>query len=100
MHTQPMEAIDREFDGSLWFPTLAEMPAVDHIRACPSIQVTYLDRISDRCLVLDGIASVCCDSDLADSDWHSQFTARASHDASNAPAAVIRVDVISADVWE
>lgn len=80
LHTEPMTAADREFDGQIWFTAPDSAPIVHDISARPAVQVTYVETTSNRCLVLDGIARTCRGTDLT--------------------RTVIRVDVISADVWE
>lgn len=80
LHTQPMEPAGRDFDGEIWFGTPSAAPVVDDVLASPAIQLTYVEPTSNRCLVLDGIGRICTGAD---------------------PGRVfIRVDVMSADVWE
>ncbi|MEP6591460.1 MAG: pyridoxamine 5'-phosphate oxidase family protein [Gemmatimonadota bacterium] len=95
LHTRPMAPTRRLFDGEIWFATPDADPLLDHVRARAPVQVTYLDRETNRSLVLNGVARVC---------------QRATHGAGIAammprrPKATaisfIRVDVMSADVWE
>lgn len=80
LHTQPMEPAERDFDGEIWFGTPSAAPVVDDILASPAIQLTYVEPTSNRCLVLDGVARICTGAD--------------------AGRVFIRVDVVSADVWE
>lgn len=83
LHSEPMEASSRTFDGEIWFTAPATAPIVERVRRRPPIQVTYVDATSNRCVVLDGIARIC--SDAAVSDDSRTF---------------IRVDIVSADAWD
>ena len=82
LHSEPMEASDRDFDGELWFPARQTAAILDRVRSRAAVQVTYLDNLSNRCVVLDGIARV---------------SGGSGHDA--APT-FLRIDIMSADIWE
>jgi hypothetical protein len=83
LHSEPMEASHRTFDGELWFTAPAAAPIVARVRRRAPIQVTYVDANSNRCVVLDGIARICTDAA-----------------ARNDTRTFIRVDIVSADAWD
>lgn len=95
LHTRPMAPTRRRFDGELWFATAEADPIIGHVRARAPVQVTYLDGPSNRSLVLNGVARVCERTDNAATlpQW---FTRRKEIPA----VTYIRVDVMSADVWQ
>lgn len=82
LHSEPMEASERDFDGVIWFPTSESAPVLERVRARAAVQLTYHDKHSNRCVVLDGIARIC------------DGTGR------RATNRFIRVDVVSADAWD
>lgn len=82
LHSEPMEATDREFDGEIWFATRESAAVLDRIRLRAAVQVTYIDRASNRCVVLDGIGRICAGADR------------------DSARTYVRVDIMSADVWE
>jgi hypothetical protein len=82
LHSEPMEASQRDFDGVIWFPASESAPVLERVRARAAVQLTYHDKHSNRCVVLDGIARVC------------DGTGR------HATNRFIRVDVVSADAWD
>jgi hypothetical protein len=82
LHSEPMEASERDFDGVIWFPASESAAILERVRARAAVQLTYHDTHSNRCVVLDGIARVC------------DGTGR------HATSRFIRVDVVSADAWD
>ena len=100
LHTQPLEQMDRDFDGELWFATPGSAPLVAHLRAHADVQVTCVEPASSRCVILDGIARVFGGTDSLRPGWRPGL-AWWRHRGRRDPAeAVIRIDVVSADVWE
>ncbi len=85
----------RLFDGEIWFATPDADPVLDHVRARAPVQVTYLDRETHRSLVLNGIARVC-----QRATHGAGFSALMPRRQTAPPITFIRVDVMSADVWE
>lgn len=95
LHTRPMAPTRRLFDGEIWFATPAADPVLDHVRARAPVQVTYLDGTTNRSLVLNGVARICqrTREGIEVSNWFKR--------RSQSPAVTyIRVDVMSADVWQ
>ena len=82
LHSEPMEASDRAFDGEIWFPTRESAAILERVRTRAAVQVTYIDDLSNRCVVLDGIARVCGGT------------------GPDAASPFIRIDIVSADIWE
>ncbi|MES2306348.1 MAG: pyridoxamine 5'-phosphate oxidase family protein [Gemmatimonadota bacterium] len=95
LHTRPMAPTRRLFDGEIWFATPDADPLLDHVRARAPVQVTYLDRETNRSLVLNGVARVC-----QRATHGAGFSAMMPRRQTAAPITFIRVDVLSADVWE
>lgn len=95
LHSRPMAPTRRLFDGEIWFATPAADPVLDHVRARAPVQVTYLDGEHNRSLVLNGVAQICQRTRNGDilPSW--------LHRRRNTPSVTyIRVDVMSADVWQ
>jgi hypothetical protein len=82
LHSEPMEPSERDFDGVIWIPTSESAPVLERVRARGAVQLTYHDKHSNRCVVLDGIARIC------------DGTGR------RVMGRFIRVDVVSADAWD
>ncbi|MEO5798253.1 MAG: pyridoxamine 5'-phosphate oxidase family protein [Gemmatimonadales bacterium] len=95
LHTRPMAPTRRLFDGEIWFATPDADPLLDHVRARAPVQVTYLDRETNRSLVLNGVARVC-----QRATHGAGISAMMPRRQSAPPITFIRVDVMSADVWE
>jgi general stress protein 26 len=97
LHSRPMQTVDTEFDGDVWFFANKFSSKVSEILARPRVNVSFLN--PNRYLSLAGRAEVVADLEKKRELWADMWQAR--FDGPDSPDAVlIRVAAESVQYWD
>jgi general stress protein 26 len=99
MHSCPVAPVTRDFDGELWLPVSRHDPAFSNLHRVPSVLVTYINGETQRCVTLYGAGRL----ETSNAAWRALPLAgiheHVALTAAETDRALLRVQVVSADVW-
>ncbi|MEW6056343.1 MAG: pyridoxamine 5'-phosphate oxidase family protein [Bdellovibrionota bacterium] len=100
MHSRPMAAQHREFDGTLWFFSSANSPKVTELKHDQRVQLSYVDSSNRHFVSVSGTAQVVRDKEKAKEFWNPAYKAWFPKGLDDPELALIRVHVERAEYWD
>ena len=95
--SRPLAVLDREFDGDLYFFTMAPSPKTEQIAADSHVNVSL--QSGDDYLSIAGTASVSRDQTLIDELWNRYAEAWFEQGRQDPSVALLKVHADSAEYW-
>jgi general stress protein 26 len=95
--SRPLAVLDREFDGDIYFFTMAPSPKTEQIAADSHVNVSL--QSGDDYLSIAGTASVTRDQALIDELWNAHAAAWFEQGREDPSVALLKVHAESAEYW-
>ena|SRR5581483_3988173 len=99
LHSRPMVALDREFDGEVWFLTMEATPKVDEALHHRQVAVSYVKPNETVFVSLSGIAELVHDQKAVKKLWKSAYQDWLPVGPDDPTMAVLKVHVERAEYW-
>jgi len=99
LRSRPMLTPPHEFDGDVWFYTLATDPKAMEISAHPQVSVTYANAKEQRYVSLTGSAEIVTDRKKFELLWSDELLQWFPAGVDDPDLALIRVRVNDAEYW-
>ena len=100
IHSRPMQNVQENFCGKLYFFTNREASQAEEIRDDSSVAVSYVDVENDNYVHLRGIAKTTSDPALIDQLWNRYVSLWFPDGQSSDEVCLIEINVQSAEYWE
>jgi general stress protein 26 len=98
LRSRPMVTQETDFDGDLWFFTIAPSAKVDEIQEHRQVNISYMAR--DVYVSVSGSAQLSRDRKKIDELWNPTYKAWFPKGKDDPELALIRVKVAQAEYWE
>ena len=97
---RPMSAVNKEFDGALWFFTKADSPKIAEIEQNKNVLLAYSEPSKQEYISIQGTAEILNDRAKIAELW-SEFNRAWFPEGKDDPTIrLIRVEVTSAEYWD
>lgn len=100
LRSRPMQALDRPFDGELWFFTEAESPKSDEIAEESQVNVSFAEPARQHYVSLSGTGRVVRDRREAELFWNPAFQAWFPGGLDDPRLALLKIRVECAEYWD
>lgn len=100
LHSRPMTAQRRPFDGFLWFLTDRRTHTVEDLALHPLVNVSYTQSDDQRYVSCSGEATLVEDRTLVREFWQAPFAVWFPHGPDDPELVLLRVHVDAADYWD
>ena len=100
LHGRPMVAVDKEFDGTLWFFTRWDTPKVEQFRKDPRVLLAYSDPDDQVYVSISGQAEILRDKALVDAHWKEAMRTWFPKGKDDPEIALIKVESQGAEYWD
>lgn len=100
MHARPMVAVQKDFDGVLWFFTDARSRKVDEIDDEQQVLLTYADWDQQNYVSVDGRARIVTDKATIKDLWRESMRTWFPKGTDDPNVALLKVTVDSAEYWD
>jgi general stress protein 26 len=100
LHSRPMVAPEREFDGDLWFLTMEAAPKVGEVQLHRQVAVSYIKPDKDLFVSVSGTGELVHDQAAVKKLWKSSYHPWLPVGPDDPSLAVLKVHVQSAEYWE
>ena len=100
LRSRPMATQDTDFDGTLWFFTLADAPKVGEVERREQVNVSYADPDTQRYVSVSGTAHLVRDRRQLEALWKPILKAWFPKGLDDPEIALLRVDVERAEYWD
>lgn len=100
MHARPMVAVQKDFDGVLWFFTDRSSDKVDQVEDDARVLLTYADWDSQTYVSVDGTAAVVTDRARIADLWTEGMRTWFPKGADDPAIALLKITVDSAVYWD
>jgi general stress protein 26 len=100
LRSRPMAAVDRDFDGTLWFFTDVDTAKVHEVERQRRVNVAFAHPDQQQYLSLSGTATVLRDHRLFEEFWNPMLKTWFPEGLEDGKLALIRVDALSAEYWD
>ncbi len=100
LRARPMVAVQKEFDGTLWFFTRASSHKVDEVKSDERVGVTYADPGQQNYVSLSGEAKLVRDRSAIDEHWAEPLRTWFPKGKDDPDVALLKVDVSAAEYWD
>ena len=100
LHSRPMMTSKADFDGTLWFFSKFSSAKVDEIRSGSQVNLSYSTPAAGRYISVSGAAYVVPDRMKMEELWNESFRAWFPLGIDEPDLVLLRVDVVSAEVWD
>jgi general stress protein 26 len=98
-HTRPVQTLQVDDDGTLWFFTDANSPKADELRHDVRVSVGYADPAKNTYVALSGSARLLHDVEKSKQLWSIEQRAYYPDGPDDARLAVLRVTMERAEYW-
>jgi general stress protein 26 len=98
LRSRPMVTQETEFNGDLWFFTIAPSPKVEDIQQHRQVNVSYMSR--DTYVSVSGAAQLIRDRKKIDVLWNPAYQAWFPKGKDDPELALLKVAVNQAEYWE
>ncbi len=98
IRSRPMVTQENDFEGDLWFFSIAGSPKVDEVKEHRQVNVSYMAR--DRYVSVSGAALVIRDRAKIDELWNPAYKAWFPKGKDDPELALLKVSVSQAEYWE
>ncbi|MBV9281984.1 MAG: pyridoxamine 5'-phosphate oxidase family protein [Chloroflexi bacterium] len=100
LHTRPMVAPDREFDGDLWFFTYADAPKVGEMERDRHVSLSYARPEGELYVAAAGTAQLVRDRQKVQDLWTPSLQTWFPGGSEDPRLALLQVRVERAEYWE
>ena len=100
LHGRPMRAVNKEFDGTLWFFTNDHTPKTDEIQHDRQVLLAYSDPSRQNYVSVRGTAQVVRDEAKQKELWSEPLRVWFPKGAEDPSIALLRVRVEGAEYWD
>ncbi len=100
LHGRPMVAVDRSFDGTLWFFSRWDTPKMDELRTDPRVLLSYAEPKDQNYVALSGRAEILRDQALTREHWQEPMRTWFPKGPDDPEIALIKVTVEGAEYWD
>ncbi len=100
LHGRPMVAMNKEFDGELWFASRDGTPKLDDINDHPQVLLAYSEPKSQDYVSLSGHAALVRDPAKVKSLWSEPMRVWFPKGPDDPAITLIKVTVDSAEYWD
>lgn len=100
LSSRPMAAMNRDFDGTLWFFTSAASPKIAEIERNPNVLLCYSKINKQEYISLQGKAQISNDREKISSLWSEAARIWFPQGAQDPDIRLIKVDVTRAEYWD
>ncbi len=100
LHARPMAALNKGFDGKLWFYTVESAPKITEIQINPRVLLAYSDPSKQAYISVQGMAEVTNDRRLIDEFWIEAARMWFPKGKDDPTIRLLSVDVVSAEYWD
>ncbi len=100
LRSRPMAAVDRDFDGALWFLTHASSAKVSEVQDDHRVNLSYADPSGQNYASISGRASVVRDKAQIAESWHESARAWFPKGKDDPDIALLRVTVDQGEYWD
>lgn len=100
LHGRPMAAMNKDFDGALWFASRESTPKLDEIAANGHVLLAYSEPKSQDYVSVSGNATVVRDPGKVKELWSEPARVWFPKGPEDPDIALIRVEVESAEYWD
>ena len=97
---RPMAAMNKDFNGELWFASRASTPKLDEIKSESHVLLAYSEPKSQNYVSVSGTASVVRDTAKVKELWSEGARVWFPKGPDDPEIALIRVEVESAEYWD
>jgi general stress protein 26 len=98
-HTRPVQTLQADDDGTLWFFTDASSPKVDELRYDVRVSLGYADPAKNTYVALSGSGRLLHDAQKSKQLWSAEQRAYYPDGPTDARLAVLRVSMERAEYW-
>jgi len=98
-HTRPVQTLQAEDDGTLWFFTDWSSPKADELRHDVRVSLGYADPVKNVYVAVSGSGSLLQDAQQAKQLWSAEQRAYYPDGPLDARLAVLRVTMERAEYW-
>lgn len=100
LRARPMVAVQKEFDGNLWFFTRASSHKVQEVEQDQRVGVTYSEPSKQNYVSLSGRARLVRDRGAIDAHWQESLRTWFPKGKDDPDIAILKVDVQAAEYWD
>ncbi len=100
LHGRPMVALNKEFDGDLWFASREGAPKLDEIAEHQQVLLAYAEPKDQDYVSLSGRASLVRDPAKVESLWSESMRVWFPKGPADPSITLIKVTVESAEFWD
>ena len=100
MHGRPMAALNKMFEGQLWFASREHTPKLDEIAGNANVLLAYSDPKSQNYVSVSGRASIVHDTAKMKELWSEGLRVWFPKGPDDPEMSLIRVEVESAEYWD
>jgi general stress protein 26 len=100
LHSRPMVAPEREFDGELWFLTIETAPKVEEVQHHRQVAVSYIKPDETLFVSASGAAELIHDQAMVKKLWKSSYRPWLPTGPDDPSLALLKVHVESAEYWD
>ena len=100
LRSRPMATQEAEFDGTLWFFTLAAPPQVGPVEEEGQVNVSYVDSVENRYISVSGRAALVLDRQKIEALWKPSLVAWFPKGLADPQLALLRVDAENGAYWD
>jgi general stress protein 26 len=100
LHSRPMATQDREFDGYLWFFTLASAPKVGEVEQHRQVNLSYTKPEDNLFVSVSGTAELVRDRQKIQEFWRPFYRPWFPKGEDDPDLALLKVDVQNAEYWD
>ena len=100
LSARPMQAVNKHFDGTLWFFTQNTSPKIQEIQRNANVLLSYSEPAKQDYLSVQGKAEVVQDRAKIDELWSEPLRAWFPQGKDDPKIALLRVDVTRAEYWD
>jgi general stress protein 26 len=100
LRSRPMATQDMEFDGTLWFFTLADAPKVGEIESDQQVNLSYAKPDDERYVSISGTAQLVRDQQKVKDLWKPILKVWFANGENDPNLALLKVDATQAEYWD
>jgi len=100
LHSRPMAVQDVEFDGDLWFFTLAHSPKVDEADHHHQVNVAFSDSDKSKYISASGMARLVRDKSKIEEFWKPIYKTFFPKGLEDPELALLKIEVEKAEYWD
>ncbi len=100
LRSRPMAAVQRDFDGALWFFTRADSHKVAEVQDDARVCLSYADPQAQDYVSVSGTARLVRDRAAIDAHWSEAVRTWFPKGKDDPEIALLRVDVSQAEYWD